>query len=178
MGALLTCPLEVVKTQFQALHNRRVLLASKPAHVPSFIFAFQMIIAKEGLKGMWKGLVPNLVGVFPSRFVSISFPVLFYHHSPPPSLILPISHPSPLPSPLSPLPSPLSPLPSPLCPLPSALCPLPSPLSLLPSALCPLPSALCPLPSALCPLPSPLCPLPSALCLSPLSPLLYKGERK
>eukprot|EP00026_Physarum_polycephalum_P010674 Phypoly_transcript_10844.p1 GENE.Phypoly_transcript_10844~~Phypoly_transcript_10844.p1 ORF type:complete len:240 (+),score=32.58 Phypoly_transcript_10844:165-884(+) len=41
----------------------------QPAHIPSFVFAFQMIIAKEGLKGLFKGLVPNLVGVFPSRAI-------------------------------------------------------------------------------------------------------------
>lgn len=69
MGAVLTCPLEVIKTQFQALHNRRVLLASKPAKMPSSLFALRVIIEKEGIRGLWKGLVPNLVGVFPSRAI-------------------------------------------------------------------------------------------------------------
>lgn len=68
MGALLTCPLEVIKTQFQALHNRRALLASKPEGMPSFVFALRVIVEREGLRGLWKGLVPNLVGVFPSRY--------------------------------------------------------------------------------------------------------------
>lgn len=69
MGALLTCPLEVIKTQFQALHNRRIILASKPKGMPSFFFALKVIVEREGLRGLWKGLGPNLVGVFPSRAI-------------------------------------------------------------------------------------------------------------
>lgn len=70
MGALLTCPLEVVKTRFQALHNRRAMQAAvKPRYMPSFVYAFSVIIEKEGVQGLWKGLGPNLVGVFPSRAI-------------------------------------------------------------------------------------------------------------
>lgn len=71
MGALLTCPLEVVKTRFQALNNRRAFMqdAAKPKHMPHFVYAFSVIIEKEGIRGLWKGLGPNLVGVFPSRAI-------------------------------------------------------------------------------------------------------------
>jgi len=69
MGALITCPLEVIKTQLQALHLRRMLQEAKPPSMPSFVFAFKVTIAKEGFRGLWKGLAPNLVGVFPSRAI-------------------------------------------------------------------------------------------------------------
>jgi len=69
MGALLTCPLEVIKTQLQAQVNRKALLADKPKNVPSSVFALQVIVKREGMRGLWKGLVPNLVGVFPSRAI-------------------------------------------------------------------------------------------------------------
>jgi len=69
MGALITCPLEVVKTQFQALHHRRALHAAKPKHMPRFVYALTVIIEKEGIRGLWRGLGPNLVGVFPSRAI-------------------------------------------------------------------------------------------------------------
>lgn len=68
MGALITCPLEVVKTQFQALHNRRALEGTKGRYTPAFVYAIKLIWSKEGLKGLFKGLGPNLVGVFPSRY--------------------------------------------------------------------------------------------------------------
>jgi len=67
MGALLTCPLEVVKTRFQALHT--LPLTAKPAYVPSFVYAFKIIVEREGIKGLFRGLVPNLVGVAPSRAI-------------------------------------------------------------------------------------------------------------
>lgn len=67
MGALLTCPLEVVKTRFQSLNG--LPLASKPPYIPSFVYAFKVIVEKEGVKGLFRGLAPNLVGVAPSRYV-------------------------------------------------------------------------------------------------------------
>lgn len=68
MGAILTCPLEVVKTRFQAL-NYKPVFTDKPSYVPSFVQAFRTIVAKEGAKGLFKGLGPNLVGVAPSRAI-------------------------------------------------------------------------------------------------------------
>lgn len=69
MGALITCPLEVVKTQFQALHGRSAMQVTKPAYMPRFVFALTVLVEKEGLRGLWKGLGPNLAGVFPSRAI-------------------------------------------------------------------------------------------------------------
>lgn len=71
MGALLTCPLEVIKTQFQALHYRRNFELAKPKHIPGFVYAGMVIWEKEGIRGLFKGLGPNLVGVFPSRYVKL-----------------------------------------------------------------------------------------------------------
>jgi len=67
LGALVTCPLEVVKTRFQALGSRPALLLVKPAYTPGIYHALKTIAVKEGPKGLFKGLVPNLVGVAPSR---------------------------------------------------------------------------------------------------------------
>jgi len=67
MGALITCPLEVVKTKLQAF-NGASLTATRPA-VPNFIYSFKAIIAREGFKGLFRGLLPNLVGVAPSRAI-------------------------------------------------------------------------------------------------------------
>ncbi|XP_033029497.1 solute carrier family 25 member 36-A-like [Lacerta agilis] len=82
-GAILTCPLEVVKTRLQSSS-----LAVKPLCLPAVqvqgvngalirpglpsIGALQLlrtILEKEGIRSLFRGLGPNLVGVAPSRAI-------------------------------------------------------------------------------------------------------------
>lgn len=86
-GALITCPLEVLKTRLQS-GNRSTLVSpfsssvhSSASHegtsnlrrLASFVresktwTALLSIAEKEGIRGLWKGLGPTLVGVIPSR---------------------------------------------------------------------------------------------------------------
>lgn len=70
MGALITCPLEVIKTQNQALYNRKLIsMGLKAGQTPGLISTLSAIVSLEGIRGLWKGLGPNLVGVFPSRAI-------------------------------------------------------------------------------------------------------------
>ncbi|CAF1664787.1 unnamed protein product [Rotaria magnacalcarata] len=89
-GAVLTCPLEVIKTRYQSSKSsvskeynhlnlsssmsntmtynmRRSMLFSNKR--PSIIAAFRYILKYEGVPGLFKGLVPNLIGVAPSRAI-------------------------------------------------------------------------------------------------------------
>ncbi|CAF1275904.1 unnamed protein product [Adineta steineri] len=89
-GAVLTCPLEVIKTRYQSSkntflkgHNHLDLRSSMSNTVaynirssasieskrPSITAAFRYILRYEGIPGLFKGLVPNLVGVAPSRAI-------------------------------------------------------------------------------------------------------------
>jgi len=65
-GILVTSPLDVVKTRLQAL-NGRSLTAVKPQYIPATIFGLHMILKHEGIRGWWRGIFPNLLGVAPSR---------------------------------------------------------------------------------------------------------------
>ncbi|CAF1403589.1 unnamed protein product [Adineta ricciae] len=85
-GAVLTCPLEVIKTRYQSSQNSfsrektRVDLHSPYSNTvayqcqqerirPTIIGSLRHIIKYEGMPGLFKGLVPNLVGVAPSRAI-------------------------------------------------------------------------------------------------------------
>jgi solute carrier family 25 protein 33/36 len=72
-GVLITSPLDVVKTRLQALEARSALTAVKPKYVPATMYSFAVIWKQEGLKGFWRGIVPNLMGVAPSRAVHFGF---------------------------------------------------------------------------------------------------------
>ncbi|XP_071668546.1 solute carrier family 25 member 36 isoform X1 [Patagioenas fasciata] len=81
VGAILTCPLEVVKTRLQsssvtfyisevhlntvngATVNRVTRVSPGPLH------CLKMILQKEGPRSLFRGLGPNLVGVAPSRAI-------------------------------------------------------------------------------------------------------------
>ncbi|KAI6175660.1 hypothetical protein M3Y97_00714300 [Aphelenchoides bicaudatus] len=79
-GTCLTCPLEVVKTRMQssnygtsrnaayafAFYTKISITFSPPNCLFSF---FKQIIRLEGFKAMYKGLLPNLVGVAPSKAI-------------------------------------------------------------------------------------------------------------
>ncbi|KAL3895123.1 MAG: hypothetical protein SGCHY_004885 [Lobulomycetales sp.] len=82
VGAAVTCPLEVVKTRLQSsLYSSPVsapVSARNPAkfvwsHMRGVVSILSDIYAREGLRALWKGLGPNLVGVVPAR--SIHFAV-------------------------------------------------------------------------------------------------------
>ena len=108
-GAVVTCPLEVVKTRLQSssatfghktpipstttsllsrehnvtipnLGTRNNILQHQAAKSQlSIIRCIQHIIHTEGMRALFKGLAPNIIGVAPSRFVCYSnvYPVLF-----------------------------------------------------------------------------------------------------
>ncbi|OWK59059.1 Solute carrier family 25 member 36 [Lonchura striata] len=81
VGAILTCPLEVVKTRLQsssvtlyisevhlntlngAAVNRVTRISPGPLH------CLKMILQNEGPRSLFRGLGPNLVGVAPSRAI-------------------------------------------------------------------------------------------------------------
>ncbi|XP_068604795.1 solute carrier family 25 member 36-A [Brachionichthys hirsutus] len=78
-GAILTCPLEVVKTRLQSssitLYISEVQLSTvngaSVARVapPGPVHCFKTILAREGPRSFFRGLAPNLVGVAPSRAI-------------------------------------------------------------------------------------------------------------
>jgi len=93
VGAIVTCPLEVVKTRLQsscANFDAVAVNRHQPSAISSVGIAHQhatnrigivrclkTILEQEGARALWKGLVPNLVGVLPSRAIYF----FTYHHS-------------------------------------------------------------------------------------------------
>ncbi|MBN3315494.1 S2536 protein, partial [Atractosteus spatula] len=81
VGAILTCPLEVVKTRLQSssvtLYISEVQLSTvngasvnRVARVsPGPLHCLKLILEKEGPRSLFRGLGPNLVGVAPSRAI-------------------------------------------------------------------------------------------------------------
>ncbi|KAK7159561.1 hypothetical protein R3I94_005797 [Phoxinus phoxinus] len=79
VGAILTCPLEVVKTRLQSssvtFYISEVQLSTvngaSMARVapPGPLHCLKLILEKEGPRSLFRGLGPNLVGVAPSRAI-------------------------------------------------------------------------------------------------------------
>ncbi|XP_049604342.1 solute carrier family 25 member 36-A [Syngnathus scovelli] len=79
VGAILTCPLEVVKTRLQSssvtFYISEVQLSTvngaSVARVapPGPLHCLKLIFEREGLRSLFRGLGPNLVGVAPSRAI-------------------------------------------------------------------------------------------------------------
>ncbi|XP_026082644.1 solute carrier family 25 member 36-A-like [Carassius auratus] len=79
VGAILTCPLEVVKTRLQSssitlrfseLHLSTVNGASVARVAPPGpLHCLRLILEKEGPRSLFRGLGPNLIGVAPSRAI-------------------------------------------------------------------------------------------------------------
>uniref|UniRef100_A0A8C8I264 Solute carrier family 25 member 36-A n=1 Tax=Oncorhynchus tshawytscha TaxID=74940 RepID=A0A8C8I264_ONCTS len=79
VGAILTCPLEVVKTRLQSSHITLYVseVQLSTVNVPSVarmpppgpLHCLKLILEKEGARSLFRGLGPNLVGVAPSRAI-------------------------------------------------------------------------------------------------------------
>ncbi|XP_076832941.1 solute carrier family 25 member 36-A-like [Brachyhypopomus gauderio] len=79
VGAILTCPLEVVKTRLQSSAVRVYLSGVQISAVdggsvarvapPGPLHCLKLILEKEGPRSLFRGLGPNLVGVAPSRAI-------------------------------------------------------------------------------------------------------------
>ncbi|KAJ3290897.1 hypothetical protein HK104_006459 [Borealophlyctis nickersoniae] len=75
VGAAVTCPLEVVKTRLQSSLYRgtetsvsfRNPLRAAWHHVSGVANILGTIRRQEGIRALWKGLGPNLIGVVPAR---------------------------------------------------------------------------------------------------------------
>ncbi|KAJ9061652.1 mitochondrial aspartate-glutamate transporter agc1 [Entomophthora muscae] len=68
VGTLVIFPIDMVKTRLQ---NQRV---GKNGQLPysGGIDCFRKIVAKEGFKGLYRGLVPNLIGVTPEKAIKLA----------------------------------------------------------------------------------------------------------
>ncbi|KAM6948803.1 solute carrier family 25 member 36-A [Aplochiton taeniatus] len=79
VGAILTCPLEVVKTRLQSSHVTFYISEVQLSTVngasmarmapPGPLHCLKLILEKEGPRSLFRGLGPNLVGVAPSRAI-------------------------------------------------------------------------------------------------------------
>ncbi|XP_028663730.1 solute carrier family 25 member 33 [Erpetoichthys calabaricus] len=84
VGAIVTCPLEVIKTRLQSsgislrpLYLSQIQLGTlngtgvvRPTSVaPGLLQVLRSILEKEGPRSLFRGLGPNLVGVAPSRAI-------------------------------------------------------------------------------------------------------------
>jgi len=67
IGAIVTCPLEVVKTRLQSSDKAKLNVGNS-----SMIKCFTNIVRYEGWRALFKGLGPNLVGIAPSRAIYFS----------------------------------------------------------------------------------------------------------
>ncbi|XP_033104649.1 solute carrier family 25 member 36-like isoform X2 [Anneissia japonica] len=78
LGAIITCPLEVVKTRLQSSQEVRVVQVASTDGMThkqitrtnvGLISALRNIVKTEGVSALFRGLGPNLVGVAPSRAI-------------------------------------------------------------------------------------------------------------
>lgn len=78
LGAVVTCPLEVVKTRQQSSlksfdYYHQPSASKKPQRnvVVQIFRSLRHIARNEGKRGLFRGLGANLVGVAPSRFAPV-----------------------------------------------------------------------------------------------------------
>lgn len=67
IGAIVTCPLEVIKTRLQSSAKATLNVGN-----PSMLKCFTNVVRYEGWRALFKGLGPNLVGIAPSRAIYFS----------------------------------------------------------------------------------------------------------
>jgi solute carrier family 25 protein 33/36 len=73
VGALITSPLEVIKTRLQSQHQLVHSQNSSSFHLAQFTKnAMQEVVQREGIKGLWKGIGPTVIGSIPSRAIYFS----------------------------------------------------------------------------------------------------------
>lgn len=68
VGAIVTCPLEVIKTRLQSSAKAKLLNVDNL----SMVKCFHSVVRNEGWTALFKGLGPNLVGNAPSRAIYFS----------------------------------------------------------------------------------------------------------
>lgn len=67
IGAIATCPLEVIKTRLQSSSRVTLNVGNQ-----SLGKCFRTVVKNEGWRALFKGLGPNLVGIAPSRAIYFS----------------------------------------------------------------------------------------------------------
>jgi len=67
-GAAFVYPIDLVKTRMQ---NQRSVLASELVYKNSWD-CFKKVIKNEGPRGLYRGLVPQLVGVSPEKAIKLT----------------------------------------------------------------------------------------------------------
>ena len=74
IGAIITCPLEVVKTRLQSSDYKQVVAqrASMMSHVRETMSLVVGVGRSEGLGALWRGVGATMVGVIPSRALHFS----------------------------------------------------------------------------------------------------------
>eukprot|EP01104_Vermistella_antarctica_P003783 TRINITY_DN1408_c0_g1_i1.p1 TRINITY_DN1408_c0_g1~~TRINITY_DN1408_c0_g1_i1.p1 ORF type:complete len:358 (-),score=32.39 TRINITY_DN1408_c0_g1_i1:82-1155(-) len=72
-GAVVTSPLDVVRTRLQAQNNKAVLEEAASSRRFGFgtLSHLRAVVATEGSRGLYRGLAATLTGVFPSRAVHL-----------------------------------------------------------------------------------------------------------
>lgn len=70
-GALVTGPLEMVKTRLQAARNRGELRRSGASRMlgSRMFFALKHVHSTSGVAGLWRGIGPHLAGTVPARAI-------------------------------------------------------------------------------------------------------------
>ncbi|KAL7749437.1 hypothetical protein RI367_004991 [Sorochytrium milnesiophthora] len=67
IGTLCVYPLDIVKTRLQNQSS-----AASATRYRGVIHCFRSIVAAEGLRGLYRGLVPNLVGITPEKAIKLA----------------------------------------------------------------------------------------------------------
>ncbi|KAK5816349.1 mitochondrial carrier domain-containing protein [Linnemannia elongata] len=67
-GVLIVYPLDMVKTRLQ---NQKVDAAGKLQYRGG-LDCFRQVIAKEGARGLYRGIVPNLIGITPEKAIKLA----------------------------------------------------------------------------------------------------------
>ncbi|KAK9667539.1 Pyrimidine nucleotide transporter, mitochondrial [Basidiobolus ranarum] len=81
VGAFLTCPLDVVKTRLQSSlykptslcpHTSKSIITIMGTHIVETFEILKSIKRLEGIRGLFRGLGPNLVGIVPARAINFA----------------------------------------------------------------------------------------------------------